>query len=80
MAHITDLDLPNIEELLAGKDSIDIGYKYPTGEVAVATDQHQALAMLRHRDTKSLAETLLRLDAGIEAAMEHGKFTDEINR
>ena len=80
MAHITDLDLPNIEELLAGEGSIDIGYKYPIGKVAVATDQHQALAMLRRRDTESLAETLLRLDAAIEAAMEHGEFTDEINR
>lgn len=80
MAHITELDLPNIEELLIGEGSIDIGYKHPIGAVAVATDGHLALAMLRRRDTESLADTLLRLDAAIEAAIENGEFTDEINR
>ncbi|WP_435106800.1 hypothetical protein [Arhodomonas sp. AD133] len=79
MAHISELHLPNIDTLLADDGHINIGHLDPVGQVAVATDEHNALAMLRRRPHESLADILLRLDAAIEAATEHGEFTDEIN-
>lgn len=79
MAHITDLDLPNIDALLADDGDINIGYLHPVGQVAVASDPHNALAMLRRRPEETLADILLRLDAAVETALEHDEFTDEIN-
>ena len=36
--------------------------------------------MLRRREAESVAVSFLWLDAAVATAMEHGEFTDEINR
>lgn len=47
--------------------------------VAIATDEHNILAMLVRRPNESLDDLLQRLDAAIEAAYEYDHFTDEVN-
>ncbi|RZU98205.1 hypothetical protein [Spiribacter vilamensis] len=79
MAQIADPDLPNLAALLADEGSINVGYLRPVGQVAIASDPHQALAMLRRRPDEPLAAVLRRLDAAVATALEHGEFTDEIN-
>lgn len=80
MANRDDLDLTNIEELLASGGNIQVGYQHPIGEIATATDGHQALAMLQRGFSETFADTLLRLDAAIGEAMRDGTCRDEINR
>jgi hypothetical protein len=79
MASVTELNLPNIEDLIASEGTIEVGYQFPIGQIAVASDGHQALAMLRQQPDESLADVLVRLDEAIEEAVEHGQFADEIN-
>ncbi len=79
MAYIENLQLPNVEALLANEGEITIGHLRPVGPVAIASDEHNALAMLRRRPGESLAAVLLRLDTAIELAIETAEFTDEIN-
>lgn len=47
--------------------------------MAIATDEHNILAMLVRRPNESLDDLLQRLDAAIEAAYEYDHFTDEVN-
>jgi len=79
MTDIPELNLPHIEELLRDDGQITIGYLNPVGSVAVASDEHQALAMLRRRTGESLGELLRRLDAAVCDATENQVFADEIN-
>lgn len=79
MASIEGLHLPNIECLIDEDGQITIGMLEPVGCVAIANDEHNAMAMLRRRDGESLADLMLRLDAAIETATEEGIYTDEIN-
>ena len=79
MAPVADPDLPNLAALLADEGDINVGYLRPVGQVAIASDPHQPLAMLRRRPDESLAEVLQRLDAAVATAVECGEFTDEIN-
>jgi len=69
---------PHIEALIDDGE-ITIGIMYPVGCVAVATDGHNALAMLRRCPGESLMDLLQRLDAAIETAVEQDIHTDEIN-
>jgi len=69
---------PHIEALI-DEGEVSIGINYPVGCVAVATDGHNALAMLRRRPGESLMDILQRLDAAIEKAIEQDIYTDEIN-
>ena len=71
--------LPNIETLIEENGQITVGHLNPVGVVAIANDEHNALAMLRRRPGESLAELLRRLDAAIDLALEEGERTDEIN-
>jgi hypothetical protein len=43
-------------------DEITIGNKYPIGGVAVASYEHNALAMRVRRDAETLVQLLTRLD------------------
>lgn len=72
------LSLPNIEALIEDGE-ITVGVMQPVGAVAVATDGHNALAMLRRRDGETLIEVLIRLDDAIGQAFDGGDFIDEIN-
>lgn len=75
----TDKSLfPHIEALIADGE-ITVGIMYPVGSVAVATDGHNSLAMLRRRPGESLMDLLQRLDAAIKNAVEQDIYTDEIN-
>lgn len=73
------LPLPHIAELIEDGE-ITIGSKYPVGGVAVATDGHNCLAMLRRHDGETLAQLLTRLDQAIAKALDQDIYTDEINR
>jgi hypothetical protein len=72
------LPLPHIEELIEFGE-ITLGNKYPIGGVAIACDEHNALAMLVRRDGETLAQLLSRLDQAIAKALDEDIFTDEIN-
>ena len=72
------LPLPHIEELIEFGE-VTIGSKYPIGGVAVASDEHNALAMLVRRDGETLAQLLTRLDQAIAKALDEDIYTDEIN-
>jgi hypothetical protein len=66
-------------EALIDDGEVTIGIIRPVGCVAVATDGHQALAMLRRRSGESLMDLLQRLDTAIKTAVEQEIYTDEIN-
>ena len=72
------LRLPYIEELIEFGE-ITVGNKYPIGGVAVASDEHSALAMLVRRDGETLAQLLTRLDQAVAKALDDDIYTDEIN-
>jgi hypothetical protein len=73
------LSLPNIAELI-DHGQITVGVMEPVGCVAVASEDHYNLAMLRRRKGETLLELLTRLDQAIDKAETLGIFTDEINR
>ncbi len=70
--------LPHIAELIADGE-ITVGMLNPVGCVAVATDSHNSLAMLKRRPSETLAQLLTRLDQAIERAWTEEIYTDEIN-
>ena len=70
--------LPNIAELIANGE-ITIGVLSPVGCVAIATDGHNTLAMLKRRRGETLAQLLARLDQAIDKALTEDVYTDEIN-
>jgi hypothetical protein len=70
--------LPHIAELIADGE-ITVGVLNPVGCVAVATDGHNSLAMLKRRPGETLAHLLTRLDQAIERAWTEDNYTDEIN-
>lgn len=72
------LHLPHIEELIEFGE-ITVGNKYPIGGVAVASDEHNALAMLVRHDGETLAQLLTRLDHAVGKALDEDIYTDEIN-
>lgn len=71
-------DLPHIAALIADGE-ITVGILDPVGCVAVATDGHTTLAMLKRRPDETLAQLLTRLDHAIERAWTEEIYTDEIN-
>lgn len=73
-----DAGLPHIAELIADGE-ITVGVLNPVGCVAVATDGHNSLAMLKRRPAETLAQLLTRLDQAIERAWTEDIYTDEIN-
>jgi hypothetical protein len=70
--------LPHIEELIEFGEIV-VGNKYPIGGVAVASHEHNALAMLVCRDGETLAQLLSRLDQAVAKALDEDIYTDEIN-
>jgi hypothetical protein len=58
---------------------VTLGNKYPIGGVAVASDEHNALAMLVRREGETLAQLLTRLDQAVAKALDEDIYTDEIN-
>ena len=73
-----NLSLPHIADFL-DEGEITLGQMYPVGCVAIASDGHNTLAMLRRRDGETLAQLLARLDHAISQAIDEDIFTDEIN-
>ncbi len=71
--------LPLIESLIDGDGEITIGSIGPISCAAVASDGHQALAMLVRRDNENLRQLLIRLERAIALACEEEVFIDEIN-
>jgi len=73
------MHLPNIESLIEFGE-ITVGVIRPLGCVAaIASDGHDALAMLKRRDGETLQQLLMRLDQAVAKAEDGGKFTDEVN-
>ena len=70
--------LPHIAQLISDGE-ITVGMLNPVGCVAVATDGHNSLAMLKRRPGETLAQLLTRLDQAIERAWTEEIYTDEIN-
>ena len=70
--------LPRIAELITDGE-ITVGVLNPVGCVAVATDGHNSLAMLKRRPGETLMQLLTRLDQAIERAWAEEIYTDEIN-
>jgi hypothetical protein len=71
-------ELPHIAELIIDGE-ITVGTLVPVGCVAIATDGHNTLAMLKRREGETLAQLLTRLDLVIGKAFTEDVFTDEIN-
>ena len=71
-------DLPHIAALIADGE-ITVGILDPVGCVAVATDGHNTLAMLKRRPDETLAQLLTRLDQAIERAWAEKIYTDQVN-
>ena len=71
-------ELPHIAELIIYGE-ITVGMLVPVGCVAIATDGHNTLAMLKRRKGETLAQLLTRLDLAIGKAFTEDVFTDEIN-
>ena len=70
--------LPNIAALIANGE-ITLGEKYSMGCIAIASDEHNTLAMLKRREGEPLVQLLIRLDQAIAKAHNEDIFTDEIN-
>jgi hypothetical protein len=68
-----------IEWLVDGEGEITIGRVGRIRCAAVASDGHNALAMLVRRPRESLPDLLARLDEAIRLAVEEDEYTDEIN-
>jgi hypothetical protein len=75
---VAPCSLPNIADLIAYGE-ITVGVLRPVGCVAVASDGHNALAMLVRRRGETLAQLLTRLDLAIAKALTEDVYTDEIN-
>jgi len=71
-------ELPHIAELIIDGE-ITVGTLVPVGCVAISTDGHNTLAMLKRREGETLAQLLTRLDLAIGKAFTEDVFTDEIN-
>ena len=70
-------ELPHTELIIDGE--ITVGTLAPVGCVAIATDGHNTLAMLKRREGETLAQLLTHLDLAIGKAFTEDVFTDEIN-
>ena len=68
-----------IEWLVNGEGEITIGRVGRIRCAAVASDGHNALAMLVRHPGESLDGLLTRLDEAIRLAVEEDVYTDEIN-
>jgi len=68
-----------IEWLVNGEGEITIGRVGSIRCAAVASDGHNALAMLVRRREESLHDLLARLDEAIRLAVEEDEYTDEVN-
>jgi len=65
--------------LVDGEGEITIGRVGRIRCAAIASDGHNALAMLVRRPRESLHDLLARLDEAIRLAVEEDEYTDEIN-
>jgi hypothetical protein len=71
--------LTQIDSLVDGDGEITIGRVGRIRCAAVASDGHNAIAMLVRRPRESLQDLLTRLDDAIRLAVEEETYTDEIN-
>jgi hypothetical protein len=71
--------LQNIVELIDSGGQISLGAIRPIRCAAIASDDHQTLAMLQRRHGESLYELFVRLDSAIATAWNEERFIDEIN-
>ena len=68
-----------LEWLVDGEGEITIGRVGSIRCAAVASDGHNALAMLVRRPEESLHDLLARLDEAIRLAVEEDEYIDEVN-
>jgi hypothetical protein len=71
--------LAHIAALIDSGGQITLGALHPIKCVAIANDDHNALAMLQRRPGETLQHLLQRLDAAVDLAWNANQFTDEIN-
>jgi hypothetical protein len=69
---------PNIDEFTE-HGQIVIGYIQPIGGVAIASEGHQIIAMLRRRKDEPFKQLLARLDTAIAKAIIDNVHVDEVN-
>jgi hypothetical protein len=72
-------ELPHTAELIIDGE-ITVGTLVPVGCMAIATEGHNTLAMLKRREGETLAQLLTRLDLAIGKAFTRDVFTDEMLR
>ena len=72
--------LKRIDFLIKNGGKVTLGCAGPVSCAAVASDGHQALAMLVRQRRESLMRFLERLDAAIDDAEKKEIYADEINR
>lgn len=72
-------DMPNVEALIDGNGSLEIGRIGPITCAAMGCDEHQMLFALVRRDGESLRDLMIRCEAALVKAYDEEIFTDEIN-
>jgi len=73
------MQFDNIECLIDGEGTIEVGRLGPFPCAATAVDSSSQLAGLVRRDNETLLELLKRLDTTIGKAWDEDDFTDELN-
>jgi hypothetical protein len=73
------MQFDNIECLIDGEGTIEVGRLGPFPCAATAVDSSSQLAGLVRRDNETLLELLKRLDTAIGKAWDEDEFTDELN-
>ncbi len=72
-------NLVHLSTFIDGGGQITLGKLHPLPCVAVASDNHNSLAMLKRKPNETLYQLLERLDAAIAKAQNENRFIDEIN-
>lgn len=78
MSRTSPTSFPSLEALILD-GQITIGKIPPIGNVAIATNAHKTIAMLRQRPGDALLDVLQRLDEAVKKTIETDVYTDEIN-
>lgn len=71
--------LAHIAALIEQGGQVTVGRLDPVPCAAIASDEHNCLAMLQRRPGETLHDLLARLDTAIARAWTDDDFTDEIN-
>jgi hypothetical protein len=78
MSRTSPTSFPSLDALILD-GQITIGKIPPIGNVAIATNGHKTIAMLRQRPGEAVLDILQRLNEAVKNAIETNIYTDEIN-